>query len=175
MSNQSGETETYSHDADAQKKLRELAKEIEIAMLTTVDSDGTLRSRPMSTNGAVEFDGDIWFFTYGSSHKVNEIDHEPRVNVAFADPRSQTYISISGTAELVRDKAKIKELFKPELKAWFPKGTDEPDIALLKVSAHKAEYWDAPSGFVAHAVGLIQSQLTGKPPSDMGDHAKIAL
>ena len=172
---QPNEDETYKHDADAQKKLRELAKSIDFAMLTTVDDDGTLRSRPMSTNGHVEFDGDLWFFTYGSSHKVHEIERQPQVNVAFSDPKSQTYISITGTAALVTDKAKIKELFKPQLMAWFPKGTDTPDIALLKVSATKAEYWDAPSGFVATAVGLVKSLTTGTPPAQMGDHEKIAL
>ncbi|MBC8137025.1 MAG: pyridoxamine 5'-phosphate oxidase family protein [Fibrella sp.] len=172
---QPNETETYKHDPEAQKKLREMAKNIDIAMLTTVDTDGTLRSRPMSTNGEVEFDGDLWFFTYGSSHKVDEIERQPKVNVAFSDTRTQTYISISGTAELVRDEAKIKELWKPELKAWFPKGTDEPDIALLKVSGVKAEYWDSPSGIVATAVGLVKSLTTGKAPSEMGDHEKISL
>ena len=40
-------------------------------MLTTVDEQGYLRSRPMSNNREVEFDGDLWFFTYGSSHKVD--------------------------------------------------------------------------------------------------------
>lgn len=172
---QPNETENYQHNPEAQKKLQELAKRIDFAMLTTVDTDGTLRSRPMSTNGEVEFDGDIWFFTYGSSHKVDEIERQPHVNVAFSDPRSQTYISISGTAELITDKAKIKELWKPELKAWFPKGTDEPDIALLKVNGTKAEYWDSPSGIVATTVGLVKSIATGKAPSEMGDHEKIEL
>ena len=80
-------------------------------MLTTMDSSGRLNSRPMSTNKNVEFDGDIWFFTYGDTPKVHEIENKPYVNVAFADPKSQTYVSLSGRAELVRDKAKIAELW----------------------------------------------------------------
>ena len=169
------DSSNYTHDPDAQKKLRELAKDINIAMLTTVDNDGTLRSRPMATNGEVEFDGDLWFFTYGSSHKVDEIQREPVVNVSFSDTRTQTYVSLSGTAQLVTDKEKIKELWRPVLKAWFPKGTDEPDIALLKVHAIKAEYWDAPSNFIATTVGLVKSLATGEKPGKMGDHEKVAL
>ena len=172
---QPNESETYKNNPEAQKKLRELAKKIDFAMLTTVDSDGTLRSRPMSTNGEVEFDGDVWFFTYGESHKVHEIEREPQVNVAFSDPKSQTYISITGTASLVRDSAKIKELWKPELKAWFPDGVDTPDIALIKVDAKKAEYWDSPSSFIATAVGLVKSLATGTSASNIGDNEKIAL
>ena len=81
------------------EKLRDLVKGIDFGMLTTVDEDGSLRSRPMSTNGEVEFDGDLWFFTYGNSHKVDEIRRERHVNVSFADPKRNTYISMSGTAE----------------------------------------------------------------------------
>jgi general stress protein 26 len=151
-----------------------MIKEMDIGMLTTTDEDGTLRSRPMSTNGEIEFDGDLWFFTYGNSHKVLEVKHDPQVNVSFSSPENQRYVSMSGTAQLVRDKKKIEELWKPQLKAWFPKGTDEPDIALLKVNVHKAEYWDSPSSMVAHAIGLVKALATGTT-YDAGENKKIDL
>ena len=80
------------------QKIRELIKDIDFCMLTTVDESGDLHSRPMSSNGDVDRDGDIWFFTSASSHKVTEIGKLPKVNVSFADPDNQNYISISGTA-----------------------------------------------------------------------------
>jgi general stress protein 26 len=144
------------------QKLRKLIKDVEIGMLTTIDEDGKLHSRPMSTNSEVEFDGDLWFFTYASSHKVTEVEQHQQVNVSFSNPDKQEYISISGKAQLVRDRQKMQQLWKPELKAWFPKELDEPDIALLKVNAEKAEYWDAPSGFVAHAISLVKAVTTGE-------------
>ena len=163
-----------SHD-EAVSKLRDLIKGIDIAMLTTVDSsDGTLRSRPMSTNGDVEFDGDLWFFTRASSHKVEEIERSPQVNASFAQPNKQNYVSMSGTAALVTDRDKMKELWKPELKAWFPQGTDDPDMALLKVTVVKAEYWDAPSSLLLHAYGLVKATLTGQSPSG-GEDVKVIL
>jgi len=164
---------TPEHEAHL-KTLREIVKDIDFAMLTTLDDDGTLRSRPMSSNKEIEFDGDLWFFTYASSHKVDEVEREHQVGVSFADPKTQRYVSMSGAATLVRDKAKIEELWQPHLKAWFPKGTDEPDIALLKVNVSKAEYWDAPSSFVAHAVGLVKATLTGTPASG-GENEKLDL
>lgn len=164
---------TETTHAEDIKTLAGLIKSIDIGMLTTVDDDGTLRSRPMSCNGEVEFDGDIWFFTYGSSHKVLEAQHHPQVNVAFSNPKSQTYVSLSGTALLVRDKAKIAELWQSSLNAWFPDGIDTPDIALLKVTAHKAEYWDAPASPISHVVGLVKS-LTGRP-AQIGEDKKIDL
>jgi len=171
----STETQQAPDREEAIAKLRDLIKGIDIAMLTTIDTtDGTLRSRPMSTNGDVEFDGDIWFFTYASAHKVDEIEANPQVNAAFARPDKQDYVSLSGKAELVKDRTKIEELWKPQLKAWFPKGTDDPDIALLKVSVEKAEYWDAPASVVAHAIGLVKATLTGKQPQ-LGEDVKLDL
>src|SRR5678816_4814186 len=91
-----------TQDDDLQK-LRELVKDIDFCMLTTVDEKGDLHSRPMSSNGDIDDNGDIWFFTNASSHKVTEIQKLPKVNVSFADPDDQRYVSVSGTAQLVRD------------------------------------------------------------------------
>ncbi|MBC7929680.1 MAG: pyridoxamine 5'-phosphate oxidase family protein [Rubrivivax sp.] len=148
-------------DRDEQiKKLAEMVKEIDFAMLTTVEPDGTLRSRPMSTQ-KIEFDGDLWFFTNASTPKVDDIGHEQNVNVSYARPEEQQYVSVSGKAQLVRDRAKIEELWNPAYKAWFPEGLDDPDLALLKVVAEKAEYWDGNSSVVAHLVGLVKAVATG--------------
>lgn len=160
--------------ADQVKKIADLIKSIDFGMLTTVDAEGRLHSRPMSSNKEVEFDGDVWFFTYGSTPKVHEIENKPYVNVAFSDPKTQTYVSLSGRAELVRDPAKIQELWQPSLKAWFPKGVDEPDIALIKINADQAEYWDSPASSIAHAISLVRGTLTGKP-AQSGENEKVDL
>lgn len=146
---------------DDVKKLAKLIKGIEIAMLTTRDDDGTLRARPMQTQNR-EFDGTLWFFTQASSHKVLEIDHEHQVNLSYAKPDDNRYVSVSGTATLVRDRAKIDELWSPVLKAWFPKGKDDPEVALLKVDVAKAEYWDAPNSTIVKLVGFAKAVLTGQ-------------
>src|SRR5918998_1543002 len=137
---------------DRLAKLREIVKAVDICMLTTVDERGELHSRPMSNNRDIEFDGDLWFFTYGSSLKVDEVNRVSKVNASFADVDNQLYASVSGDAEVVRDRAKIEGLWKPELKAWFPEGVDTPDIALLKVTVARAEYWDSSQSWAAHAV-----------------------
>jgi general stress protein 26 len=156
------------------EKLRELVKDIDFCMLTTVDEGGDLHSRPMSSNGDIDPDGDIWFFTSASSHKVSEINKLPKVNVSFADPDNQRYISVSGTAQLVRDRAKIDELWRPEFKIWFPEGKDDPEVALLRVSLEKAEYWDSPSSTIGYALSFVSSLVTGKEP-DLGENKKIEL
>ncbi|AFY93502.1 pyridoxamine 5'-phosphate oxidase family protein [Chamaesiphon minutus] len=156
------------------EKIRDLIKDIDLCMLTTLDDDGCLRSRPMSVNGQVEANGDLWFFTYGSSHKVTEVDRNNHVNVSFSAPDKQCYVSLCGTAELVTDRAKIQELWKPELKAWFPKELDEPDIALLKITTTKGEYWDSPATWLAKAVGFVQATTTGER-ENMTENVKVDL
>jgi len=127
---------------DPAKKLRKIIKKARVAMLTTVASDGSLRSRPMATPDAA-FDGELWFFTHYSSPKSGEIQENQKVNVTYASPKSERYVSVSGTAALVRDPEKVKELWRGGLKEWFPEGKKDPDLALLKVTIDKAEYWDA--------------------------------
>ena len=156
------------------ERLRELVKDIDFCMLTTVDERGDLHSRPMSSNGDIDADGDIWFFTNASSHKVSEIVKLPKVNVSFADPDKQRYISVSGNAQLVRDRAKIDELWRPEFKIWFPKGKEDPEVALLRVSLEKAEYWDSPSSTIGYALSFVSSLVTGKQP-DLGENRKVDL
>lgn len=163
---------TPQRRADDLQKLRELVKDIDFCMLTTVDEKGDLHSRPMSSNGDIDHNGDIWFFTNASSHKVSEIQKLPKVNVSFADPDNQHYISISGNAQLVRDQNKIEELWRPEFKMWFPEGKDDPDIALLRVSLEKAEYWDSPSSTVGFMLSFVSSLVTGKE-ADHGENKKL--
>ncbi len=168
-------SEHKDHDA-AVKKLGQMIKDIQFAMLTTVEPDGSLRSRPMATHQDhdKEFDGVLWFFTKGEAPKIDEVKQDQHVALSYASPEQSKYVSVSGTALLVRDKAKAAELWDPKYKAWFPKGLDDPDLALLRVDVAKAEYWDTPSSTVAHAIGLVKALATGKS-HDPGDHEKVNL
>lgn len=145
-----------STDRDQQiQKLHELIKNIDYGMFTTVDEDGSLHSYPMSKSGEINSEATLWFFTYAGSHKVTEIEHYKQVNISFSSPEQQRYVSISGSAELVKDRNKMRELWKPELQTWFPKGLDEPDIALLKVNINQVNYWDSTSSFKPQTISLL--------------------
>ena len=150
-----------------------LIKGIGIAMLTTVRSDGSLRSRPMATQ-KTEFDGSLWFFTLTASPKVGEVEEEGQVNVSYADPVDNRYISISGRAALVLDRQKIEELWNPSLAAWFPKGLADQQLALLRVDTENGAYWDSQSG----AMVLLGGVPKATPPDavyESGDHQRCDL
>ena len=116
----------------------------------------------------------MWFFTGKSSGKVAEIQHDQHVNLSYADPGDNRYVSISGRAEVVDDKAKEKELWNPFIKAWFPKGLEDPELTLLKVKVEAAEYWDAPASTMVNLV-LAKAVLAGKSYPDSGRTKRLTF
>jgi general stress protein 26 len=133
------------------RKLADLIDAASIAMLTTEEVDGSLRSRPLATL-QLDSAGRLWFFTGLSSGKVEEIDHHRKVNLSYANLDKQDYVSVSGHARLTQDREKMKQLWTRWVEPWFPKGLDDPDLALLEVTIDEAEYWDAPGE--SHATAL---------------------
>ena len=155
-------------------KLYELIKDIKVAMMTTIEPDGSLHSRPM-WNHEADKAGDLWFFTRERTPKVNELAKDAQVNLAFSDPDGQNYVSVSGTAEILRDQATVKEKWSEGLRTWFPKGPDDPDIALIRIHPAGGEYWDGPSRTVMQLYGYAKARLTGESPTELSDNKKVSL
>jgi general stress protein 26 len=154
-------------------KLAHMIDGIEIAMMTTVTEGGQLRSRPMMTQKQ-RFDGQLWFFTSNASPKSGEIEHDHHVNLSYADPDSQRYVSVSGRARIVRDPAKLEQFWNPVFRAWFPEGLSDPELALVRVDVEKAEYWDSHSKKLVHLVGFTKAILTGQRYEESDDeHRKL--
>jgi len=130
-------------------KLYDLIDDIRICMMTTVEEDGRLASRPMYGLEADQA-GDLWFFTQVESSKTTEISREGHVNLAYSHPSKQHYISLSGRAEIVRDKGYIQDKWSEPLRTWFPEGKDDPQLALIRVHPERGEFWDSPSSTVVH-------------------------
>lgn len=152
-------------------------KDVRIAMLTTTsEEDQSLRSRPMATQKP-EADGSLLFLTDKESAKVYEVNKDSHVNLSFADPGSNVYVSVSGKANAYRDQAKIDELWSENLKAWFPKGKGDPSITILKVEIERGEYWDSPSSILTQAYAYVRAVVAGKKndADDVNQHAKVEV
>ena len=157
-------------------QLFEKIKEVRMAMLTTTDEHGSLHSRPMATIRPGE-DGAIYFLTDSESAKVYEIKKDSQVNLSYSDPSSNVYASVSGTANAYRDEAKIDELWSEPMRGWFPKGKEDPHIAILKVTIDKAEYWDSPSSLFVQAYAYVRAVVTGErsKDDDVNQHAQVQV
>ncbi|MDC8759145.1 pyridoxamine 5'-phosphate oxidase family protein [Janthinobacterium fluminis] len=146
--------------------------QVEFGMLTTSNDAGTLTSRPM-TRQQIDAHGDIWFFTSDKAPFTHDLPAHPQVNVSFTDVRDSLYVSIAGSAQLLKDRGKAEELWNPLVKAWFPGGLDDPHLALIKVAIESAEYWDAHASKMAHLFALAKAAVTGERPVAVGEHAKL--
>lgn len=156
------------------KDFKEKIKDVTFGMFTTLDPDGKLSSRPM-TSQQLDDSGNLWFFTSDVTDFVRHLSAHPEVNVAFSDPDDSLYVSVAGHAELTRDRAKIDELWSPLVAAWFDGGKDDPHLSLIRVHVSSAEYWDTKSSKMTQLYALAKSALTGKAPRDPGEHKKISL
>lgn len=166
------------HDNDEQvlstreklEQFHDLIEGMEIAMMTTLNTDGALVSRPMATQKHAE-DGKLWFMTNAESHKLEELEGDSRVNLAYYKDRTREFVSVSGNARVNREPSKIHELYQADWKAWLGSesetrdgGPDDPRIALIEVTPHSAAYLklDRPAPFVM--LSVLKGIVTGEPP-----------
>jgi len=124
------------------EKFYSLVEHIKIAMMTTRRPDGHLESRAMANQKQAD-GADLWFVTAEGSGKLRDIEHDPHVNLAYYKADSYEWVSASGVARVSKDRAKIRELYEPDWKAWFgdggdPRGgtADDPRIVLIGVDVH---------------------------------------
>lgn len=157
--------------ADAGRaKLRALLQRMRVVMLTTIDHGGMLQARPMAllpmAAPGLQSALALYFFTRASSHKIFEVRDADAVNLAYASPETETYVSLSGRAMLVRDRTALGELWSDDYAAWFPDGLADPDLALLRVEVEAAETWDAASSSMLQLFGAAAER-----PSEAGERA----
>ena len=169
-------TNTITDPTEARTKLWDLVKDIRFAMFTTRHANGHLHSRPMTTqNSNLDEDQNLWFFMSRKGEPVADLIADPTVNVAYADTGDDSYVSVSGTAAVVEDKAKKQQLWSKMAEAWFPGGVDDPDLALVCVKISHANYWDVKESKIVQLYQMAKAVITGKPPTEMGEHAKIRM
>ncbi|WP_203580412.1 pyridoxamine 5'-phosphate oxidase family protein [Microbacterium hibisci] len=160
---------------EAIARVKELVEDIDFTMLTTRDAAGNLVSRPMSTR-QMDDAGDIWFFTLAGTSKVAESQADPQhdVGLAYLDSKGHRYVSVAGRAEVVRDEAKMKELYSPSLDIWFEDGLDTPGIVLLRVTPVECEFWEPKHGKLVTAAGMLKALVTRDTPDDTMSHGRVS-
>jgi general stress protein 26 len=155
-----------------------LVEGIAVAMFTTRRPDGHLVSRAMQTQKPIE-ETDFWFVTDGDSHKLDELAHDPHVNLSYYRDRTREWVSVSGTARIVTDRAAIRRLYQPDWRAWFGDeggardgGPDDPRLTLVFVTAESVVYMknDTPRPVILFEV--VKGMVTGSRP-DIGEVRRL--
>jgi general stress protein 26 len=158
-------------DDDARSKVWEMIKDIKVAMMVTHADGEDMRARPMVAQQD-KFEGELWFATSLHSGKTEQLGHNGEVLLTYADISSSSYVAVSGRAEIVSDRAKVKELWSETLRIWFPAGPEDPNLGLIKVTVEGAEYWDSSSSSMKFAYGYAKARLTGEAPR-LGENEKV--
>lgn len=165
-------TTTY----EDRENLWKLIKDIRFGMLTHRDADGVLHSQPLTTqNKALDEDARLYFFISRQGEVYERVQSDPRVGLTYADPGADSYVSVGGMAAISENAAKKRELFSTLVKAWFPGGVDDPDLALLTVDIDRAEYWDMKESQTVQLFKMAKAAITGEPPQLKADHRELTL
>lgn len=161
-------------DEELRSRLRRIVETFGEAMLVTRAPDGGLRSRPLAI-AACRATLDLYFATHVDSGKIEEIEADPRVNVAMQSRRR--FVSITGRARVEHDRALVERLWSARWRLWFPRGKEDPRLCLLHVEPEEAEYWDRSGGrrlrFLFGAARALLARTT--PAPDRGQNAKVVL
>jgi general stress protein 26 len=159
----------------SREELWDLIKHIRFAMFTTRHDNGHLHSRPMTTQTSKLGDDDsLWFFMSRSGDPVGDLRNDAIVNVAYADPENDSYVSVSGVASVVEDVQTKRELWSKMNEAWFPGGPEDADVALVRVAIEHAEYWNVRDSKPVQLLRMAKAAVTGVPPS-MGEKGHVRM
>lgn len=163
-------------NAEGRAHLWDLIKDIRFSMFTTRHQNGHLHSRPMTTqNSRVDEDSSLWFFMSRRGEPLADLIADPVVNVVYADPGADSYVSISGLAAVIEDGAKKRQLWSKMAEAWFPGGHTDADLALVQVRIVHANYWDVEESKIVQLFQMAKAVITGKPPTNLGEHGEIRM
>jgi len=163
-----------STDTNVEQHLWPLIKGIKFAMFTTHHGKDELHSRPMTTQNKEMPDDKLWFFMSIKSDAVDEFARQPKVNISYADTGDDVYVSVSGSAEVVKNKAQLEVLWSKFAQAWFPGGMDDPDLALVCVTVSHAHYWNSTKNKLTQLLVMAKAVFTGEKPS-LGDSGAATM
>jgi general stress protein 26 len=149
-------------------------KDVRFCMFTTTDDENVLSSRPL-TSQQIDNEGNMWFFSTDEAPFTHELEHHPAVNISFSDQEHSLYLSVSGQAFLLRDRAKARELWTPAVSAWYRGGLDDPHLVMIRVRIQSAEYWDAGASKMKQMFQIAKAAMTGRAQMPIGAHVTICL
>ena len=143
------------------RRLRVLLKDLTVGMFVTQTLDGVIHTRPMLVQELDE-QGWLWFLTDRSSRKACELSRNPEAAVLFQSPQGDRYVSVHGTAVVVKDALKLKRIWNPTYRAWFPKGKRDPELVLIAVRIARVDYWLVPRSRLSRVFGAATAVVTGR-------------
>lgn len=151
---------------DAATRVKDMAEAAESCFFCTAAATGeTDGVRPMSVRQTDDA-GNLWFLSATDSHKNHELAANPAVKLYFQVGHHAGFLELEGRAEVMQDRARIKELWNPILKTWFTEGEDDPRISVIRFTPRSGYYWDNKHGGLVAGAKIAVGALVGKTLDD---------
>ncbi len=160
---------TLQATADDRKKIWKRIADTRFAFFTTLSENNGLRARPLTTQKA-DAESGVWFFIARDGQLAADVRHNPRALLTYANDGDSFYASMTGTAHVLVDPAKARELWSKLNEAWFPGGPDDPNLALLRVDVDHGETWEPTTNKMMQFLSIATAAVTHTPPRQEGAH-----
>lgn len=168
-------SEKNYYNREAIKKLKELAEDARICMMTTNLDQRPMSSRPMSLQ-EVDDEGIMWFISGKNSDKNYELRKDSEVQLFFMNNGSSEYLSVFGRAEIYTDQQTIDDKWSEMANAWFEDGKDDPNVSIIGVKPQDVRYWDTKHGKLVDMALMLYAAVTGADTgADGGNEGKLEI
>jgi len=157
---------------EGREKLKEIVDKIDVGMICTFPENSDYPHGVPMSRQEVDDQGNIWYICSADSDTHRNIEKNDKVSLFYADAKNYTFLSINGTATLLRDQARIDKYWNKFMESWFEKGKDDPNIRLLRVDPIDAHYWDSDSSKIGTFFTMVKNMVTGDH-SDLGKEGDL--
>jgi general stress protein 26 len=150
----------------------DIIEKVGVCMLTT-QAAGRLRARPIEARPDRKA-GLIFAVSDVRSAKQDEIEAAPDVGLVFIDAKAKAYLSIIARGRVMRDTAKIAQVWRKTDAMWWQGGPTDPNVCMLRIEPLTAELWDGPASAARTVFEFAKAWLTGEEPS-LGENRKVTV
>lgn len=144
----------------AVRKLQELVNGATTCMFATNLETAPFHVCPMQVQEA-DYEGDLWFFSGADSTHNAHVTADSRVQLIFANNSDMEFLTVFGDATISKDRAQIERLWDKMVEAWFPEGSGDPNVTLVRVRPREVHYWDTENGKLITMAKILTAAVTG--------------
>lgn len=148
------------NNTEALKKFKELATNVNFAMMVTHLDQTPLHAIPMSTK-RVDDNGTTYFLSSDDSEHNANIETDSRCQLLYAEKHSMEFLSAYGKAVVSRDKALIHDLYSATDDNWFD-GKNDPSITVITFVPEEGYYWDSQTNALVSLIKMGYGAVTGQ-------------
>lgn len=114
---------------------------IDCCMMTTIDSQGNINTRPMLQNKEAAYDGNLYFFSMKDTRKVLDLEKNPNISLTYQDKENTLFIQIHGMGEIVEKPDEMAPFWDKKLDLWWPQQEHTPEICMIRIRVSRIRYW----------------------------------